>query len=97
MTNNETFINASSNTFNETQRKTLMALSKVGNGNTYVKDNKPLEDYLQTLRDMYPEKFHKTKNDLETRVFFDAPTSMCTPYARAVRPRNESPYLKATK
>jgi hypothetical protein len=97
MTNNETFINASSNTFNETQRKTLMALSKVGNGNTYVKDNKPLEDYIQTLRDMYPGKFHKTKADLETRVFFDAPTSMHTPHARAVRPRNESPYLKVAK
>jgi hypothetical protein len=95
MTNNETFINASSNTFNETQRKTLMALSKVGNGNTYVKDNKPLEDYTQTLRDMYPEKFHDSSS-LKTRVFFDAP-SMYIPYARAVRPRNESPYLKVAK
>jgi hypothetical protein len=97
MTNNETFINASSNPFNETQRKTLMALSKVGNGNTYMKDNKPLEDYIQTLQDMYPEKFHRTRTDLESRIFFDTPTSMSTPYARSVRPRSESPYLKAAK
>jgi hypothetical protein len=81
------------NTFNETQRKTLIALSKVGDGNTYMKDNKPLEDYIQTLRDMYPEKFHRTRTDLESRVFFDTPTSMATPYARSVRPRSESPYL----
>jgi len=97
MTPTEQFTNSSSNTLNETQRKTLMALSKVGNGNTYMQDNKPLEEYLQSLRDMYPEKFHKTRADLETRVFFDAPTSMYTPHARAVRPRKDSPYLKDAK
>jgi hypothetical protein len=93
MTNNEQFINSSSNTFNETQRNALKSLSNVGDGNTYLKDNKPLEDYIQTLRDMHPEKFHRTKEDLMQRVFFDTPTSMHISYKRAVRPRMNSPYL----
>ena len=93
MTNNEQFINSSSNTFNETQRSMLKSLSNVSDGNTYTKDNKQLEEYIQNLRDMYPEKFHKTKEDLMQRVFFDTPTSMHIPYKRAVRPRVDSPYL----
>jgi len=95
MTTNEAIINASSNTFNEHQRKTLIALSKVGNGNTYMQENKPLRDYIDTLKDMYPEKFHSSFS-LKNRVFFDAPTTII-PHANAMRPRQNSPYLKATK
>ena len=95
MTTNETFINASSNTLNEYQRHMLKTLSKVSKSNTYMQENKPLEDYIQTLRDMYPEKFHNS-NSLKTRVFFDAPTTII-PHASSVRPRSESPYLKAAQ
>jgi len=42
---------------------------------------------------MYPEKFH-TKESLKMRTFVDTPTSFI-PYARCVRPRDQSPiYLK---
>jgi hypothetical protein len=95
MTTNEALINASINTFNEHQRKTLIALSKVSKSNTYMQENKPLEDYIRTLRDMYPEKFHNS-NSLKNRVFFDAPTTII-PHASSVRPRSESPYLKDAK
>jgi hypothetical protein len=81
---------------NDIQRQTLRDLSDVREGKNYMQENKPLEIYLQTLRDMYPEKFHYTKSDLEKRVFVDAPTSI-VPHARAVRPRSKSPYLKDAK
>lgn len=98
MTNNETFVNDSSNTFNDAQRKMLITLSRVQpEGTDYpATPNAPLEDYLTTLRDMYPKKFHCTRDDLETRVFFDAPTTII-PHARAVRPRTQSPYQNAAK
>jgi hypothetical protein len=94
MTTNEAITNSSSNTFNEHQRHMLRSFSKLQtNGKDYsATPNKTLEDYIQTLRDIYPEKFHRTKNDLDTRVFFDAPTTFI-PHARSVRPRSNSPYL----
>ena len=96
MTTAETIINGCVNPFTEQQRQTLRDLSIV-EGNTFAKENKKLEEYIEVLQDMYPEKFHRTRNDLESRVFFDAPTSMATPYARCVRPREQSPYLDGYK
>jgi len=93
MTTAETIINSSSNPFTEHQRQQLKDLSKVQeHGKDYsVLPNMKLEQYIETLKDMYPEKFHKTRADLESRVFFDEPTSI-TPHARSVRPRSQSPY-----
>jgi hypothetical protein len=83
---------------NDIQRQTLRDLSDVREGKNYTQENKPLEIYLQTLRDMYPEKFHYTRSDLEKRVFVDAPNfHAIVPHARAVRPRSKSPYLKDAK
>ena len=96
MTHTEKFINDSSNTLTEHQRQMLRDLSMV-EGNTYTKENKKLEEYIEVLQDMYPEKFHRTRNDLESRVFFDEPASLSMPYARCVRPREQSPYLKGYK
>ena len=98
MTSIETFIDNSSNPLNEQQRQTLITLSRVQlKGKDYpVTPNAPLEDYLQTLRDMHPRKFHRTRDDLEARVFVDAPTTLI-PHARAVRPRTQSPYLRDAK
>jgi hypothetical protein len=81
---------------NDIQRQTLRDLSDVSEGRNYAQENKALEIYLQTIRDMYPEKFHYTKSDLEKRVFVDAPTSI-VPHARSIRPRSQSPYLKDAK
>jgi len=81
---------------NDIQRQTLRDLSDVRKGKDYTQENKALEIYLQTIRDMYPEKFHYTRRDLEKRVFVDAPTSII-PHARAVRPHSKSPYLKDAK
>jgi len=97
MTHAEKFINDSSNTLNEHQRQMLRDLSTAHPDNTYLKENRQLEEYVEVLRDMYPEKFHRTRGDLESRVFFDAPTSMATPHARCVRPREQSPYTKGRK
>ena len=96
MTTAETIINGCVNPFTEQQRQTLRDLSIV-EGNTYTKENKKLEEYIEVLQDMYPEKFHRTRNDLESRVFIDAPTYKATPYARCVRPREQSPYLEGYK
>lgn len=95
MTHTEQFINDSSNTLNEHQRQTLRDLSMV-EGNTFAKENKKLEEYIEVLKDMYPEKFHRTRKDLDSRVFFDEPASL-TPHARSVRAREQSPYLKGRK
>jgi hypothetical protein len=81
---------------NDLQRQTLRDLSDVREGKNYTQANKALEIYLQTLRDMYPEKFHYTRSDLEKRVFVDTPTSVI-PHARSMRSRSKSPYLKDAK
>ena len=94
MTSNEKLINDCVSPFNETQRQKLRDLSKVRPNKDYlVQPNIRLEEYLEELRDMYPEKFH-TKESLKMRVFVDTPTSII-PHARCVRPREQSPiYLK---
>jgi hypothetical protein len=98
MTTEESIINGCSNPFTEHQRQQLKDLSKVQEkGKDYpTQPNRKLEDYIETLHDMYPEKFQRTRADLESRVFFDTPTSL-VPYARSVRPRDKSPYLKGHK
>jgi hypothetical protein len=95
MTSTEQLINDCVSPFNEAQRQRLKDLSKVLDDQAYsAQPNMPLEEYLETLRDMYPEKFH-TKESLKMRVFVDTPTSII-PYERCVRPREQSPiYLKA--
>ena len=98
MTAEESIINAAVSPFNEYQRQRLKDLSKVQErGKDYpVQPNRMLEDYIETLKDMYPEKFHLTKKDLDSRVFFDAPTSLIH-HARSLRSREQSPYLKGYK
>lgn len=94
MTTEETIINGCSNPFTEHQRQMLKDLSNTQEGRNYAQENRMLEDYLETLRDMYPEKFHITKKDLDSRVFFDEPTSLI-PHARSLRSRSMSPlYFK---
>jgi hypothetical protein len=82
--------------FTDAQRQHLRDLSDEREGNAYQTVNPRLEAYLIALRDQYPENFHD-RNSLKTRVFFDAPTFLSAPYARSVRPRQNSPYLKASK
>ena len=96
MTTAETIINGCVNPLTEQQRQTLKDLSMV-EGNTFAKENKALEEYIEVLKDMYPEKFHRTRRDLVSRVFFDEPASLATPHARFVRARAQSPYLKGLK
>ena len=93
MTNTEQLINATVSPFNEHQRQRLKDLSKVQEkGKDYpVQPNRMLEDYIATLKDMYPEKFHMNRADLESRVFVDEPTSLII-HARSIRPRDHSPY-----
>lgn len=91
MTTAESIIDGCANPFTEHQRQMLKDLSDTSQGNTYQKVNSKLQDYLDTLRDMYPEKFH-TEKTLKDRVFFDEPSSLSTPHERFVRPRKESPY-----
>ena len=94
MTTAEHIIDGCVSLFNETQRQRLKDLSKVLENQAYsAQPNAPLEDSLEGLQDMYPEKFH-TKESLKMRTFVDTPTSFI-PYARCVRPREQSPiYLK---
>jgi len=95
MTTAESIIDGCSNPLNEHQRQMLKDLSKVQErGKDYpVMPNVKLEQYIETLKDMYPEKFLMTKKDLDSRVFFDTPTSFI-PCTRSVRAREQSPYLK---
>jgi hypothetical protein len=95
MTTTENTIDSGVSPFNPTQRQRLRDLSKVLENQAYsAQPNAPLEEYLEVLRDMYPEKFHN-KESLKLRVFMDTPTTFSTPYARCVRPRDQSPiYLK---
>lgn len=94
MTAAEKLINDCVSPFNEHQRQMLKDLSKVRKDKNYsATPNVKLEEYIETLKDMYPEMFH-TKDTLKNRVFVDTPTSLATPYARCVRPREQSPILK---
>ena len=84
MTTAEHLIDGCVSPFNSTQRQRLQDLRGA-----------PLDEYIEVLHDMYPEKFH-TEESLKTRVFFDEPggvwASRRLPYARFVRPFNQSPY-----
>ena len=93
MTAAEKLINDCVSPFNEAQRQKLRELSKVmPRGKEYsAVPNKPLEEYIKQMRDLYPEMFHKTKADLESRVFMDTPSANIT-YARAVRTPAQSPW-----
>ena len=97
MTAAEKLINDCVSPFTETQRQRLKDLSDVRSDRNYTQENRRLEDYLETLKDMYPEKFHRTKADLDSRVFFDEPTTIATPRARCVRSRDQSPYQRGNK
>jgi hypothetical protein len=93
MTAAEQLINDCVSPFNETQRQRLRELSKVmPRGEEYpAVPNKPLEEYIKQMRDLYPEMFHNTKADLDSRVFMDTPSANI-PYAHAVRTPAQSPW-----
>ena len=96
MTTTENTIDSGVSPFNPTQRQRLCDLSKVLENQAYsAQPNAPLEEYLEVLRDMYPEKFH-TKESLKMRTFVDTPTSFI-PYARCVRPHPETNPLSTSK
>jgi hypothetical protein len=96
MTAAEKLINDCVSPFTEAQRQRLKDLSKVRKDKNYsATPNAKLEEYIEVLHDMYPEMFH-TKESLKMRVFMDTPTSLATPYARCVRPREESPIFLKT-
>ena len=92
MTAAEKLINDTVSPFNIAQRDRLKYLSKVRkDGNYSAMPNVKLEEYIQELRDKYPDKFH-TQATLNNRVFMDEPGTYGTAYTRCVRPRAESPY-----
>jgi len=91
MTAAEKLINDCVSPFNETQRQKLRELSKVRVDRDYpATPNKPLDEYIKQMKDLYPEMFHLTKADLDSRVFMDTPSGNI-PYARAVRTLAQSP------
>ena len=91
MTTAEKLINDCVSPFNEHQRQMLRDLSDVREDNKYTEVNRKLQDYIETLRDIYPEMFHTDKT-LKNRVFFDEPRSLGMPFTRFVRPYSQSPY-----
>jgi hypothetical protein len=103
MTAAEKLINDCVSPFNEHQRQMLRDLSDVREGNKYTEVNRRLEDYIETLRDMYPEMFHTDKT-LKHRVFMDEPRvcmdeprSLSMPFARFVRAWSQSPIQQGNK
>jgi hypothetical protein len=96
MTAAEKLINDCVSPFNEHQRQMLRDLSDVREGNKYTEVNRRLEDYIETLRDMYPEMFHTDKTR-KTRVFMDEPRSLSMPFARFVRAWSQSPIQQGNK
>ena len=95
MTTAEKLINDCVSPFNEHQRQMLRDLSDVREDNKYTEVNRKLQDYIETLRDIYPEMFHTDKT-LKNRVFFDEPRSLATSCARFVRSYSQSPYRNNT-
>ena len=93
MTAAEKIINDCVSPFHEHQRQMLRDLSNVHEGNRYTEVNRKLEDYIETLHDIYPEMFH-TKDTLKKRVFMDEPRSAATACARFVRSRAQSPIIQ---
>ena len=96
MTAAEKIINDCVSPFNEHQRQMLRDLSDVRADNKYLEVNRKLQDYIETLRDIYPEMFHTDKT-LKHRVFMDEPRSLAMPFARFVRPRSQSPITQGIK
>jgi hypothetical protein len=92
----EKLINDCVSPFNEHQRQMLRDLSDVREGNKYTEVNRRLEDYITTLRDIYPEMFH-TDTTLKHRVFMDEPRSLAMPFARFVRAWSQSPIQQGNK
>ena len=96
MTAAEKIINDCVSPFNEHQRQMLRDLSDVRADNKYLEVNRKLQDYIETLRDIYPEMFHTDKT-LKHRVFMDEPRSLAMPFARFVRSRSQSPIQQGNK
>lgn len=96
MTAAEKIINDCVSPFHEHQRQMLRDLSDAREDNKYLEVNKKLQDYIETLRDIYPEMFHTDKT-LKNRVFVDEPRSTTTPFARFVRAWSQSPIMQAEK
>ena len=95
MTAAEKIINDCVSPFHEHQRQMLRDLSDVREDNKYTEVNRRLQDYIETLRDIYPEMFH-TKDTVKNRVFMDEPRSLSMPFARFVRSVSQSPYRSNT-
>jgi hypothetical protein len=75
--------------FNEIQRQHLRDLSHIRKDKEYpVTSNIRLDDYIDQLREQYPEMFHP-KESLRDRVFVDQPMSGA--YKRFIRTYAESP------
>ena len=93
MTASEKLINDCVSPFTQAQRDMLKSLCKLQTrGKDYTAaPNKPLEDYIKTMKDLYPERF-QSKASLAKRTFVDTPSSLI-PYARCVRTPSESPCL----
>lgn len=81
---------------NELQSQVLRDISDVREDNKYLEVNKKLQDYIETLQDIYPEMFHTDKT-LKTRVFMDEPRSSSMPFARFVRAWSQSPIQQGNK
>lgn len=96
MTAAEKIINDCVSPFNEHQRQMLRDLSDVRADNKYTEINRKLQDYIETLQDIYPEMFHTDKT-LKTRVFMDEPRSISMPFARFVRAWSQSPIQQGNK
>jgi hypothetical protein len=94
MTAAEKLINDCVSPFNEAQRARLQYLSKVReDGNYSGMPNVPLQEYIEELKDLYPNMF-QDNTTLKHRVFFDEPTPGRDPvhHARFVRAKEQSPY-----
>lgn len=96
MTAAEKLINDCVSPFNEHQRQMLRDLSNVHKDNKYLEVNRKLQDYIETLHDIYPEMFHTDKT-LKHRVFMDEPRSLSMPFARFVRAWSQSPIQQGNK
>lgn len=93
MTSNEKLINDCVSPFNEAQRAKLKSLCRLQiKGRNYTAEpNAPLEEYIATLKALYPNMFQST-HTLKHRTFVDEPTSLSIPFGRFVRSAHQSPY-----
>jgi len=97
MTTAEELVNSCSNLLNAQQRQMLQDLSKVRQDKNYsAMPNYALDEYITTLKDLYPAKFHN-RHTLTQRVFMDEPANVDVPYTKFVRTKNESPIKQGPK